>query len=360
LLSSVPRAALAAGVLALIPSGVAQASSRTVFMGVPPASQKAFQNLGADANAFFPSAITIHKGDKIKFAPVGFHSLDIPKKGDIPLPLAGPSGRTIANDLDPAGNPYWFNGQPDLEFTAALLPPNLKYGKTVTFSGKASVLSGLPLGNKLKPVTVKFTKTGTFTYFCNIHPGMKAKVHVVAAKAKAPSAKSVAKAVKKQASTDLRTAKELQNPTITGDKIQVGNSGRGGVEIFSFFPRTKTVPVGTTLTFSMSPKSLDDHTATTGPGDPENATTFLGKMSASITGQPPFDQAGIYPSDSPAAPPASLTPTLHGNGFWGTGFMDASANTPLPASGQVTLAQAGTYTFYCLIHPFMKAVVTAS
>jgi plastocyanin len=361
LLSPVHRAALAAGVFALVPCGLAQATTYTVDMGTPPASGKAFQNLNADVNAFFPSAITVHKGDKIRFAPTGFHTVDFPKKGDIPLPLATPSGKTIANDLDPAGNPYWFNGQPDLEFPAALLPPNLKYGKTVTFSGKASVLSGLPLGNKLKPMTVRFTKAGTFTYYCNIHPGMKAKVHVVSAKAKAPSVKSVSKAVKKQASAALRTAKALQNPTVAGNTVQVGNGGRGGVEIYSFFPAKKTVPVGTTLTFAMSPKTLDVHTATTGPGDPENdPSSFLGKLSGSITGQPPFDQAGVYPSDSPTSAPASLTPTLHGNGFWGTGIMDHSAATPLPASGQVTVGAAGTYTFYCLIHPFMKAVVTAS
>jgi plastocyanin len=361
LLSPVHRAALAAGALALLPAGLAQAATKTVDMGVPTANQKAFQKLGADVNAFFPSTITIHKGDKIKFVPTAFHSVDFPKKGDIPAPLAGPSGQTIANDLDAAGNPYWFNGQPDLEFNSALVPPNLNYGKTVTFSGKASVRSGLPLGNKLKPMTVKFTKTGTFTYFCNIHAGMKAKVHVVAAKAKAPSAKADKKTVKKQVSTALRTAKQLQNPTVSGNNVQVGNSGRGGVEIFAFFPAAKTVPVGTTLTFAMSPKSLDVHTATTGPGDPEaDPTSFLGKMANSIGGQPPFDQAGVYPSDSPAAGPASLTPTSHGNGFWGTGFMDRSANTPLPPSGQVTISAPGTYTFYCLIHPFMKAVITAS
>ena len=329
-------------------------------MGVPPASQKAFQKLGADVNAFFPSVITIHKGDKIKFAPVGFHSLDIPGKGQIPLPLAGPSGTTIAGDNDAAGNPYWFNGQPDLEFSAALVPPNLAWGKTLRFSGKASVRSGLPLGDNLPPVTVKFIKTGTFTYYCNVHPGMKAKVHVVAKTAKAPSVKSVAKAVKKQASADLRTAKTLQNPTVPGDTVQVGNSGKGGVEIFAFFPGTKSVPVGTTLTFAMSPKTFDVHTATTGPGNPEDPSTFLGKLSSSIGGQPPFDQAGVYPSDSPAAAPVSLTPALHGNGFWGTGIMDRSAATPLPSSGQVTIGAPGTYTFYCLIHPFMKAVITAS
>jgi plastocyanin len=361
LLSSVHRLALATAALVVLPAGLAHATTYTVDMGTPPASQKAFQNLGADVNAFFPNAITIHKGDKIRFAPVSFHSVDIPKKGDIPLPLAAPSGKTIANDLDPAGNPYWFNGQPDLEFPPAILPPNLKYGKTVTFSGKASVRSGLPLGDKLKPMTVKFTKTGTFTYYCNVHPGMKGKVHVVAKTAKAPSVKSVAKAVKKQASADLRTAKTLQNPTVSGDTVQVGNSGKGGVEIFGFFPAQKTVPVGTTLTFAMSSKTLDVHTATTGPGDPENdPNSFLGKLSGSITGQPPFDQAGVYPSDSPTAAPASLTPTLHGNGFWGTGVMDRSAATPLPPSGQVTIGAPGTYTFYCLIHPFMKAVITAS
>jgi plastocyanin len=360
LLSPVHRAALAAGALAVIPCSLAQASTRTVDMGVPPANQKAFQKLGADVNAFFPSAITIHKGDKIKFAPVGFHSLDIPGKGQIPLPLAGPSGQTVAGDNDAAGNPYWFNGQPDLEFSAGIVPPNLTWGKTLRFSGKAPVRSGLPLGDNLPPVTVKFIKTGTFTYYCNVHPGMKAKVHVVARKAKAPSVKSVAKAVKTQVSADLRTAKTLQNPTVPGNTVQVGNSGRGGVEIFAFFPGTKTVPVGTTLTFAMSPKTFDVHTATTGPGNPEDPSTFLGKLSSSITGQPPFDQAGVYPSDSPAAAPASLTPTLHGNGFWGTGVMDRSAATPLPASGQVTIGAPGTYTFYCLIHPFMKAVITAS
>ena len=40
--------------------------------------------------------------------------------------------------------------------------------------------------------------------------------------------------------------------------------------------------------------------------------------------------------------------------------MDRSAASPLPSSGQVTIAAPGTYTFYCLIHPFMKAVITAS
>jgi plastocyanin len=37
--------------------------------------------------------------------------------------------------------------------------------------------------------------------------------------------------------------------------------------------------------------------------------------------------------------------------------MDASGTTPLPNSNSVTCTAPGTYTFYCLIHPFMKGTV---
>jgi plastocyanin len=351
------RTALAAvGLMALAPAG-AQAATKSVFMGVPPANQVTFQNsYGADVNAFFPSTITVHRNDKVKFLPVGFHTMELPPKGDAPTPLAGPSGKTITGANDPAGNPYWFNGQPDLEFSPALL--QLAYGKSFTYNGKKDVQSGLPLGNKLKPVTVKFTKTGTFTYYCNVHAGMKGKVHVVAAKAKAPSAKSDRKAVKRQVAAAIKTAKALQKPTVANDTVLVGNGGKGGVEVFAMFPAAKTVPVGTTLNFTMSPKSVDVHTATTGPGDPEKEpASFLGLMANSIGGQPPFDQAGVYPSEQPGTV-ASLTPTSHGNGFWGTGMMDTLSASPLPSSGKVTFAQAGTYNFFCLVHPFMKTVIT--
>ncbi|MDX6655560.1 MAG: hypothetical protein QOH62_353 [Solirubrobacteraceae bacterium] len=355
---STGAAVVAVGLVALLPAGMAQAATKTVNMGIPPASQRAFQDSFADVNAFFPSAITVHRGDKVKFLAVGFHNLDLPAKGGATTPFAGPSGQTIAGANDAAGNPYWFNGQPDLEFTPSLT--QLAWGKSFTYNGKNGVQSGLPFGENLKPVTVKFSKTGTFTYYCDVHAGMKAKVHVVAPRAKAPSAKSDAKAVKKQVAAALKTAKSLLKPKVANDTVLVGNSGKGGVEVFAMFPATKAVAVGTTLNFVMSAKSIDVHTATTGPGDPEKEpTSFLGKMANSIGGQPPFDQAGIYPSDPPGTV-ASLTPTSHGNGFWGTGFMDTASASPLPSSGKVTFAQAGTYNFYCLIHPFMKTTVTAS
>ncbi len=45
-------------------------------------------------------------------------------------------------------------------------------------------------------------------------------------------------------------------------------------------------------------------------------------------------------------------------GFWNSGVMDRDNRTPLPPSNAVTFGEAGTFDFYCLIHPFMKATVT--
>ena len=343
--------------MTLVPAGLAHAATYTVDMGTPTANAKAFQKYGADVNAFFPSALTVHVGDKVKFAPTSFHNLDIPKKGGARSPLVAPAG-TISGANDAAGAPYWFNGQPNLQFNTALL--SSAFGKSLTYNGKKGIQSGLPLGNKLKPVTVKFAKVGKVTYFCDIHAGMKATINVVKKTATAPTPKVGARLIKAQAAAALKTAKSLQSPTVDANSVLVGNSGKGGVEVFAFFPSTKAVAVGTTLTFAMSPKTLDVHTATTGPGDPEaDPNSFMGKLAGSIGGPSGFDEAAVYPSDAPPAVP-SLTTTSHGNGFWNTGFMGGSAAAPLPSSGQVKIDGPGTYNFDCLIHPFMHLTVTAS
>jgi plastocyanin len=63
-----------------------------------------------------------------------------------------------------------------------------------------------------------------------------------------------------------------------------------------------------------------------------------------------------YPSDPPGAV-AGLTPQSHGNGYWSSGVLDTTSASPLPASSRVRFDAPGTYTFYCLIHPFMKGTV---
>jgi plastocyanin len=329
-------------------------ATRTVDMGTPPSASKSLQKYGADVNAFFPSTTTIHVGDKVRFLPVGFHNLDLPKKGGKPTALFAPQG-TISGATDPAGAAFWFNGQPNQQFNLPALAP-VGFGKSFNYSGAKGVQSGLPVAPNPKPLTVKFTKAGSYTYYCDIHAGMKATVNVRAKSKSVPSSKGHANRVKDQVTAAVATAKKLSKQAPTGNTVDLGVAGKGGVEIFAMVPAAKTVPVGTTLTFQMSPGTFEVHTATFAPGSIEDPSSFIGKIAKSFEGTA-IDQAGVYPSEPPGTI-GTLTPTLHGIGYWNSGVLDRTGATPLPQASQVTFGQAGTYTYYCLIHPFMKGTVT--
>ena len=344
------------GVLLLLP-GIAEAKTKSVNMGVPPSAGKSFEKLGLplDVNDFFPHGITINRGDKIRFLPVGFHSFDLPARGGDMLPLISPTGEKVAGVNDAANQPFWFNGQDQVGFTGALAQGT--FGKKLSYNGSKRVASGLPLGEKLKPVTVTFKKTGRFTYFCNIHAGMKGTVTVKSKGAKVPSAKADKKALKRQVATALKTAKTLPKTTAPANTINVGAAGKHGEELFAFVPDAVTVAPGTVVNFRMHPASYDVHTATTGPGNPESEpSSYLGQIAASFN-SPVFDPRAVYPSEQPPNL-ATLTKASHGNGFWNSAVMDTDAGTPLPASNSVRFGAPGTYDFYCMIHPFMKATVT--
>jgi plastocyanin len=336
----------------------AHAATKTVDMGLPLASQKAFNAaLGADVNDFFPHGVTIHAGDTVKFVPRGFHNVEIPKPGAKPSALLKPGG-PVAGALDAAGSPFWFNGSPNVGFNPAVAVGSL--GKTVTYTGSNRIQSGLPLAQHPKPMTVNFPKAGSYTYYCDVHPGMKGTVRVLAASKPIPSAKADKQRLAAQLAADLKIAKGLTTATLPANTVTVGNAGANGVEYFGFVPGTLTVPRGTTVKFQMSPKTREVHTATTGPGDPsKDPASYLGKLAASFEA-PVIDPAGAYPSDPPPNP-AALTPALHGNGYWNSGVLDVVASTPqLPASASVTFAGAGTYQLYCLIHPFMHGTVVVT
>jgi len=348
--------ATAAAALALAVPAAAGAATKSVNMGTPPSVAKAMQATGADANAFFPSSVAIHVGDSIMFVPVGFHTAHILGKSGKPTTPFIPTGKMIAGVNDELGLPFWFNGRPELGSNPKVFGPG-KLGKTVVTDGTKEIQSGAPLSRKPKPMIVKFTKPGLFAYVCDIHPGMKAAVRVVAKSTPVPSAAADAKRVKLQAAKALAVAKTFKNVKAPANTVDVGLSGRGGVSFFGFAPDKLTVPVGTLVTFRMASGDFETHTATTGPGNPEkDPKSYLGKLAGSLEG-PNADQKALYPSDVPVAP-AALTPASHGNGFWNSGAMDSVAASPLGNQNQVRFAAAGTYEYYCMIHPFMHATIT--
>jgi plastocyanin len=346
-------AVAAVACVAVAMPSAAQAKTKTVAMGLPTAKlQKKFQKHGSDVNDFFPHGTTIHVGDKVRFVPTGFHTVDFPAKGGGAESFVAPQG-PISGSNDAAGQPFWFNGRPNLGFNPVLIT-NQGYGKKFTYNGKKAVLSGLPIAPKNKPMVVKFAKAGNFTYFCNLHPGMKGVVHVRPASKKVPTAATDKKVLGRQISRDLKIAKGLANTIVPAKTVFVGSAGPHGVEFFGMFPlKGLTVHVGDSVLFQMTKGSFEDHTATFGPGSPSDPNTYLGQIAATLQA-PTFDPRLVYPSDNTAV---NYTSATHGNGFWNTGVMDRSSATPLPARNSVTFTQPGKFKFYCMIHPFMVGTV---
>jgi plastocyanin len=373
---------LAAGVAALACAFpvAAQAKVKTVTEGLPIKDQAKFLQTAYEADAidYFPHTVTIHVGDSVKFAPTAFHNIDIPAlkggKQQAPLSLLVPS-TVITGDNDAAGTPFWFNGQrPNVGFNAKLLPPNFSvdYSPTkvpghkvvkATYNGSKAVTSTIPFNAGPPSTQVKFTRAGTYTVYCDLHAGMKGVVRVLPKKKRIPTAKADAKALKKQVARDFKVAKTLKQVQVPANTVDVGSAGKYGVEYFGYLPKTLTVPVHTTVTFQITPQSFEDHTATTAAAqnaDPEDTTrnSHLGTIAKSFFSTQ-FDPEGVWASDP--TEPASLTRASHGDGFWNSGVLAPAAHNPFPTlitdKRAVTFDQAGTYEFYCMVHPQMHGTV---
>jgi plastocyanin len=344
-------AALAGAAVAILVPTAAQAKTKEMYVGPPLATAKKLGET-TTANAFFPSKLKVNVGDSVSFVPAGFHTVNLPKKGDGALPFILPTGTKAAGVTDAAGAAFWFNGMDNLTLNPAFAKS--AYGKTFTYTGAKQVESGLPASEKAKPMTVKFAKAGSYKVYCDLHPGMAATVTVAAKGAKVPTAKQDAAAVKKQADAAIKVAKGLTSTNPGANTIDLGVAGKGGVEAFVMAPANLTVAPGTTVKFQMTKGSYEAHTATFGPGNIEDPASYLGGIAASFE-SPAIDPKGVYPSD---VTPVAVNPKLHGNGFWNSGALDAAGATPLPESASVKFDTPGTYKYYCLIHPFMVGTVT--
>lgn len=327
----------------------ASAKTQLVWAGGDPGFQQTIgQNFGGEANDFFPRTATIHVGDTVEWQGMsfGFHSIDLPGRTGNDLPLILPQG-PISGVNDAAGNPFWFNGLPNLGFNPALFAP---IGGN-TYNGSERVASGLPLGPP-SSFKVTFTKPGVYEYFCDVHYDMHGFVVVKGAGDSVPSQAQTAASVANAEARDLRIAARLDQTTPGPNHVSVGAGGEQNVEILAMFPSTLNVSRGTTVSFELPKLTGETHTATFGPG------RYRDILAQSFTGAT-IDPRGAYPSDPPPMP-IVLTPTSHGNGFANTGAMDRDSGTPLPASNRITFNAPGVYQFECLIHPFMRGTIVVS
>jgi plastocyanin len=327
--------AVALGVL-LAPA--AHAATKPVFIG-PPAKGMIPGYAGPvyDASAY-PSRIVIAAGDSLNVKVTGAPGdLTYVAKGD-KLP-----SYAAASDTTVSGTGMWFDGQPRIGLNPAIAGAT---GKKI--DGTKTVTSGVLGLGPVRSWKVRFPKAGTYRLASAFHAGVKLTVVVRRRGHAVPSAKQDRKAVAKQLRYAAKQAKWLAHPQPAANVVQAG-SDDGGVATIGFFPAEKTIKAGDSVTFAMSKHSIEFHNVAFGAEDVigEQIKTFFGEDGT-------LNPFVTYRSAKPGA-----AITFGGNGFAGTGILDANPASDFPARETVTFTKAGTYTYYCVVHgPDMKGTIT--
>ena len=347
------KVATAAAVVALLLPAAAQAATKDVYAGTPPrGALKGVRGLATD-NAFYPKRIAVHAGDRVRFNILGFHNVLFAPRGTEAPPLFAPNPQApVSGATDAAGNLMWFNGQPTIAPSPEVLAP---VGGTVV-DGSKVVGSGLPAEDgPPKPFKVRFPKTGNYTFVCSVHPGMKVTVQVKGKRARIASARQDAKRILKQANAAAKLGKQLiaGKGVPGGNTIRAGND-KAGVATIAFFPAEKTIKVGDTVTWALSPRTTEIHNVAFGPQD------YVQNLARNFLGPQGLDPMTVYPSEPPGAS-AVYDATNHGNGYINTGILDVDGATPNPTNASITFTKPGTYTYYCVVHGAeMKGRITVT
>jgi plastocyanin len=308
-----------------------------------------------DFDGFFPASTEIHVGDKVSWSINGFHTVTFLATGQSQPPLIITSAANpISGQLDASGKPFWFNGQPSQIINAEAAAP--AGGKT--YKGGTYLNSGLPGQGPPKPFVVKFTKAGTYTFHCLVHPGMSGVVKVLPKRKHIPSAKKDVKAAALQLKAGILKARALAKVKPPAATVLAGNDS-GSVTWLRFFPSNLTVKAGTSVEFKIASKR-EVHTFTFGPAAYTESIekTFTAPIKSASPGPPTIgvNPLGGYPSDPPPLPP--FTGANHGNGFEGSGIL--ALGGPLPSSTKITFTKPGVYNFECVVHENMDGKITVT
>jgi plastocyanin len=310
-----------------------------------------------DLNAFFPATTKIHVGDSVSWSIHGFHTVSFLAAGQVPGPPFVPlAGNLISGQLDAAAAPFWFNGQPKQALNPEVALPS--GGKT--YSGSGFLNSGTPTpGAPPAPFVVQFTKAGTYSFYCLIHPGMKGVVKVLPGGAPVPTITKdhlTARLEMADAVAKARKLAEVKPPRAT---VLAGNDGTGPVAWLRFFPQNLKIKAGTTVNFKLASKR-EIHTITIGPAPYTTAIEHSFITPQPKPGGPPtllVNPLAGFPSDPPPLPP--YTGANHGNGFEATGIL-AAPGGPLPSSMKITFTKPGVYNYECVVHEEMDGKITVT
>ncbi len=166
-MTSISRIGAVLCALFLAVPAVAGAATKSVDMGIPHAQGKQFEKQESDVNAFFPTTVTVRVGQPVRFVPPD-STTSTSRRGAATRRRCSAVGQRPSPAPTTRGQPVLVQrpARPAVHGLADAGPLR----QVGDYDGTKRVNSGLPLGDKLKAVTVTFKKTGTVTYYCDVHP----------------------------------------------------------------------------------------------------------------------------------------------------------------------------------------------
>jgi plastocyanin len=292
-----------------------------------------FGEANVEVLAFSPSYLQVHRGDTVMWHVTSLHNM---RFGDEEQPFI------TVEDID--GKPTTI-GNPKVFF------PTQESGSAY-MGGDAN--SGLPPEGAFKSnyTLVMDLEPGTYTYRCDVHPGMTGIIEVVADDEAIPSPTEVDASAAKEMADQINSAiggyfaAAATAPTQAVDgvlTITVGTSGTGRASSLNFNAPLAFIKAGEKVQWVVPADSPTLHFV--------NSAPFDGKANADI-----------IPKDNPNGPPTLLA---------GPGFVGTTADGATVAAGEsfnsaplvpgmsytLTFKDPGVYAYICHVHPGMNGTV---
>jgi plastocyanin len=277
--------------------------------------------------AFAPQSLQVHRGDAVTWIIPSFHNI---RFGNEPIPLV------IVPEVD---------GQPLPQINPAVAFPSIDNG-AVYQGGEAN--SGLP--EPFHVTTFSLTidlEPGTYSYLCDVHPGMVGLISVVPDDMEIASPTEVtlqaAEELGASISAAMEVALDMEAESLTSNEagqITIGSSNTGRATVNLFTPFNTVITAGESVTWTNPEGSVEPHLVGWPPVRNQDVEVIM------VEEGPPI--LGIGPSLAPMTPSGS---TIAQGDRFNSGLL-------MPGeSYSLTFSEPGVYSFTCNIHPGMNGTV---
>ena len=233
---------IAVGALLALP-GVAEAKTKTVNMGIPPASGKAFQKARRRRQRLLPARRDDQQGrqDQVPRRRLPLVRLPAARRRDAPADLADGRRRSSGSN-DAAGQPFWFNGQDQVGFTP--VARSSRHVRQEALVQRQQADRQRPAAGRQAQADHRDLQEVRQVHLLLQHPRRheghghrQGQGQVGAVRQGGQEGPASTRSRRRSA-----TAKKLPKTQVPANTIDVGAAGKHGEELFAFVPSAVTVP----------------------------------------------------------------------------------------------------------------------